>query len=267
MVRKNVTTFNNSYLLEENRDSFDKVKRGDLELQIAARTGNQYTNFSNKFNVVEAPKDGKYKVGDVVWGHHFILDQTAYDGLFYANEEQIWFKGNTLLEVNDENIVVFVPYLHEEIERPSGIVVISYDSSNEHTYGDRGKVVSGGGLPVGSEIYYLKNRDYELWENEIMYFVVDKDFVCMVNGEPFGEWYVTKVINDTDLYFSHDIRLPRGGVIALLQNPNLPYDGKYGLLSRRPSQSFVSPDKILGIVDLPSNVSLSNEIGLVGIEP
>lgn len=254
---ENLTPINGAYLLKENREGFDVVERGDLKLQIAARTGNNYTNFSNKCDIVVAPKGGKYKVGDTVWVHHFVSDQKYNDGLLYANENQFWFKGDKLSEIEDDNIVIFQPDLHDESTTASGLILISYDTKNSEKFGERGKVVSGGGLKKGSQIYYHKNRELEVWENEVMYLIIEKTEICMVDGECFGDWYISEPLNETDLYFKYKIRFPKKGVISLLKNPHLPLDGSFVVLANAVVPCFVSPDKILSTIDLPEAVSLS----------
>lgn len=258
MTKEKLTTINKAYILKELRDGFDEVQRGSLKLKMASRTGNKYTNFTNRCEIVKTFKNSKYKVGDVVWVHYLVSDQLAYDDYLFAGERQIWFKAENIKDVQDEDIVVFKYDLHEETTRPSGIVLISYDEGNSDKYGLRGKVVGGGGLEKGSQIYFNKDRENEVWQDEEQYLVIEKKNVCMVDGKLFGDWYYAEPVDITDMYLKHKIRLPKGGVIALLKNPLLAYDGVHVVLRKLSSPYFVSPREILAIVDLPSAVSPSS---------
>lgn len=254
MLPKNLTTIGETYFLKELRDGFDTIERDELKIQMSKRTGNEYTNFSNKCVVMYAPKKGKYKQGDVVWVHHYVVDQKQGDYM-YAREDQIWFKGDSLLNVNNEKIVVFKYKLHEETTTASGLILISYDTDGMEKYGFKGEVVSGGGLKKGDTFYFIKNTEYELWENEEQYFIVDIDNVCKVNGRIRDGYYETKKVNITDMYFNHKLRMVKGGVISLLNNPNLPNDGLFCVLRKKPSCSFVRPEEVLALLDVPVNVA------------
>lgn len=253
----NLTTIGKTYLLRERRDGFDEIQRGSLTIKMADRTGNEYTNFSNRCEVIHAPKKGKYKEGDLVWVHHLVRDQSAYDDLIYASEEQIWFAADNIEDLTDGDIVVFKHNLHNEDKTDSGLVLISYDDANKEKYGLRGEVVSGY-LPKGTDIYYKKNMEYEVWQNELMYLIVDKKHICMADGVVTENWYEIEKVDETSLYISKKIRMPKRGIIALLKNPSLPLHGQFCVLRRDVSPRFVSPSEILATIEIPHIEHLLN---------
>ena len=181
---KNITTVENNYLLREDRSAFDVVKLGMLEIFKSRPEGFKYNNCSNKFIVEAAPANGKYSVGDSVWGEHRIMDTPVeIDGelLFAAKEQSLWLKAEDP-SVHDSNEIVSFEYLKEEEFMSQGIV-----AGVATTRWEKG-VVTSGPLPKGSVITYWLDREYEFWYNERQILVIDPNHVTSVDGEVYGDW-------------------------------------------------------------------------------
>jgi len=260
MSTQKLTTINKAYLLKERRDGFDEIQHGSLTLTMQAREGNEFTNFSQRFEIVACPsKDSKYKKGDIVWGHHFIIKQKAFDDLFYAGESQIWFKADKITDLVDDDIVVFQYVLHEETQTASGLTLINYNDqkTTAKEKGIKCRVVSGA-LLKGSEMRFYKNRQQEVWQNEEQYLLTDKKFITEVNGVPYGQWYEAKLVDDIDLYKQYKTRIKKG-FIVLLNNPELPYHSELALVQKKPVLSFVNHDEILALVEIPDTLALEGQ--------
>lgn len=257
MSTNKLTTVNRAYLLKERRDGFDEIQHGSLTLKMEARTGNEFTNFSQRFEIMACPpKDSKYKEGDIVWGHHFIIKQKAFDDLYYAAEDQIWFKTDNISDLIDDEIVVFQYVLHEETKTDSGLILINYNDqkTTARKKGIKCRVVAGA-LPKDSEIRFYKNRQQEVWQHEQQYLITEKRFVTELEGSPYGQWYDASLIDDVDLYKKHKTIIKKG-FIVLLNNPKLPYHKNYAVIAKKPVLSFVNHDEILAIVEIPDKLAL-----------
>lgn len=181
---ENIITVEKNYLLSEDRSAFDTVKLGLLEIFKARPEGFKYNNCSNKFFVVAAPVNGKYKVGESVWGDHRIMDTPVeLDGkmLFAAKEESLWLVAEDPSEHNDEHILSF-EYLKEEEYMSNGIV-----AGVATTRWEKGVVLSGT-LPRGTVITYWMDREYEVWYNERQILLLSLHHVTSIDGEVCGEW-------------------------------------------------------------------------------
>lgn len=250
MGNETLTTINRAYIVRELRDGFDTIKHGSLDLLMRTRTGNKYTNFTNRCRVLAAPKGGKYAVGDVVWVHHFVLNQSFGDDLYCA-EHQIWISGDRIAEVESDELVVFKYRNISEKTTPSGIFLVTFEDTDEKNM--KGDVVAGA-LPKGSVIEWIADNEYEFWQDEQQYLVVDKEHITTIDGvltEGFYEYEKLTLSERQDLFRQHGI-MPKKGFIARLKNSLLPYHGKHCWLSTSSAQRFVRPPEILAILDLPS---------------
>lgn len=234
-----LSTLRGKYLLREKRDFFDAVKRGDLELDLTVKTGFVYSDFSNCCEVVAAPTDGKYRVGETVWVHHFVFDDRVRDDqfgepLYATREENIFFAGESPLECDDEDFVVF-QYLKTKEKEINGIVAQIATEDDR-----RGRVVAGA-LPKDAVITYRLNKELEFFHNEEQYLLIEKDWITSVNGKPYGDWYETDDFENTyfDCGFIHlkgqigaktQLKMQLAGTkkekIVKLNNPSLPLHGK-----------------------------------------
>jgi len=191
---ENITTVDKNYLLREDRSAFDVVKLGELEIFKAKPEGFKYNNCSNKFIVEAAPANGKYSVGDSVWGEHRIMDTPVdVDGvlLYAAKEQSIWLNAEDP-SLHDSDEIVSFEYLKEEEFMSNGVV------AGVATIRWEKGVVTSGPLPKGSVITYWMDREYEFWYNERQILVIDPRNVTSVDGEVHGDWCELDDMEDVD---------------------------------------------------------------------
>lgn len=241
---KKFSTINSKYLLTELRDGFDYVKDDGFEIRIRTREGFKYNDFSQRCKVIAAPEDGMYKVGDIVWVHHFVMDDVydgtfdgITDGLIYATrEENILFKGSSPEDCVRDGITVF-KYLKQEQELSDGVITkVKKDD-------DFSGIVVAGDIPKGTVIKYKLNMELELWHNEEQFLVIDTENIMAVNGEPFMDWYEFDPLDDEKFDFGWGFLTGQVGVqeklgtyvtkkqkIVKLKNPNLKLDGALAIV-------------------------------------
>jgi hypothetical protein len=236
-----ITTVDKNYLVSEDRSAFDTVKIGMLEIFKARPEGFKYNNCSNKFIVVAAPVNGKYAVGDSVWGEHRIVDTPVeVDGqaLFAAKEESLWLKAEDPSEHNDEHIISF-EYLKEDEYMSNGIV-----AGVATTRWEKGVVLSGP-LPKGTVITYWTDREYEVWYNERQILLLSLHHVTSIDGEVCGDWCELDDMNEKEfecgfLYLRGKLGLMKklgydfcNSRIAMCKSADPEFDGKMVLTLKR----------------------------------
>jgi hypothetical protein len=252
--KEKLSTRRGVYFLQEAREHLDYVSFGSLKLKSGARQSVGFSDKSNRFKVVNAPEDGKYKVGQYVWGHHFIYKNPVafLKDTFATLETNIWFAGQspTTPENLDEELVIFKPY--EEPEMASNGIIYQLKKENAKA----GTVLIG--MEKNATITFIINKEYEMFYGEERFFVVDRKWITSVNGEPYGEYYLCDYMEHTEhyrggiLYYGQaGVRLKYGfdsvnGFIAKLYNPKLPLHGKVAILDKKGEYSRVSEGR--GIV-------------------
>ena len=245
------------YFVEESRDHYDFISFGSLKLKTGGRQSVGFSDHSNRFKVVHAPEDGKYAVGDYVWGHHMIYKSpVSFIHNTYATlESNLWFKGQTpdSPQSSLDGLVIFKAYVEEE-KASNGIV---YQLKKEDV--SRG-VVLHGDLPKGSVITYWKNKEYEMFYGEERFFIVETDNITTLNGQPYGDFYFCDFFENEErlingiTFFGQAAAIRRYGFdsiqghIAKLYNPKLPLHGKVAILNKKWEYSKVADGESRGIV-------------------
>jgi hypothetical protein len=256
-LNENFSTLSGVYFVEESREHFDFLTYGLLKLKTGARQSTGYSDHSNRFRVVKAPLNGKYSVGDYVWGHHLIYSHPVsfMKGVFATLESNIWFSGQTPETPKglDEEVTIFKPFI--EYEKSSNGIV--YQLKKENVL--RGSVLHGK-LPVGSIITYWLNKEYEIFYGEERYFIIDNRWITSLNGEPYNEFYRCEyfdseevVVNGITLYGKLAAMLKynieqTNGYLAKLYNPKLPLHGKVAILNKKWEYSTVAGNDGRGII-------------------
>jgi co-chaperonin GroES (HSP10) len=202
----------NFYLAKKDGDFFDTLKFSGLEIEMAERQGNEYTNFSQRVEITHVPPNEALgiEVGDVVYVHHKVIDNTiSMNGETYlkVNERQIFFKGNIESPEMVNNNLLCEPFKEKltfghytaEIEVPNTSEVLFSNTE---------------GIEKGDIVLCLENSEQEIYINEKMYFVIQAygnvlgGGVLAVNDKEYNEYIELERIENE----SENFRMKMAGV-------------------------------------------------------
>jgi hypothetical protein len=266
-----VNTLGKTYIVRELKEGFDDFSLGetDVKIQMRPRQGvGKFTNFSNRCEILVAPENGKYKVGQSVFVPNAVVDNKIspkiaeslgvnikyLSGSLYLGEHNILFEGEDITKIEGDEWSVFQIKKQSEVVE-NGITIIDPE---DDTIG----YVICGALNKGDKITWVSSKRIEIWQKEKQYWVTHKDWITSVNDEPYGEYYRidnyskrSGKVNGIELkgqtyarkLFGLSIPDKKYEIIDLY-NPCLPNHGKSALFRRVKPMPFVHQDSLVALL-------------------